>query len=388
VRAAVFIVPIFLGFGILEALLGRTGDSLTAESAVRRQMESSEEMLCFRNDYWIYKREAISQRSPRILAIGSSRIMQLRDISFPPIEHLFYNAGGILFGVDDLEALVSMMLDGSLPTPEVLIMTIDPWWIKTTQPSDIRVTERDAILSPARKLRAYRTLLESLLRSLLRGEFTLSSLAPLRSPFYNHLAIGSEAREIGHGFRRDGSLQYNPLTTVLDFVENPEYRDRDPSPIIERVISFTNPFTLPAEVDTARVDMLISALVSLEQTGVEVHVILPPFSTEVAQALTESEPLEGWWRFCNTELVGILEEAGIDVTLVLNPTSVGLSDLYMIDGLHSSEVLMAQIIAELLMGVPSSSLLSTVDVESLTARIRNAAIPLAFQLPDGRSSAR
>ena len=56
-------------------------------------------------------------------------MMQFRDIVFHPDGKDFYNAGGMVQSVSDLEAFATRLGKGEFPRLRLLIVGIDFWWL-------------------------------------------------------------------------------------------------------------------------------------------------------------------------------------------------------------------------------------------------------------------
>ncbi len=375
-RAALYLSPLVAAICGLEIMLWTTGDSWPARKVVARQFASASEIIYgrrnFANQLNVYKSEGIRQKRPAILITGSSRVMQIRDFMFHPVEELFYNAGGMLRDAYDVLALAEEISAGDLPPPAVLIIGIDPWWIKEQDNTGAWLQRPDEVFSVPAHVAA--------LRRLIGKNLFNTPLLSSTTPFYEREAIGSMAVQEGSGFRRDGSFQYSPRL-FEQFVKNPTYIDREEPPIIERVISMQDEFAAPAIVDTARVRMVIEGLVTLRMIGIEVYAFMPPFSLEVWQALEQSEPLDAWWRFYRFSFVELLEHFDIPVIPSAAPADFGLDETYMIDGCHPSEVFMGHVMRSIIQAAPAGSFLDYVDKERLLRRIMEAPLPLTFNLP-------
>jgi hypothetical protein len=329
----------------------------------------------FPHGFNVFKLAGIRHRQPGILVVGSSRVMQIRDRSFQPLESEFYNAGGLLQSVFDLNTLAGMLVDGEISQPEVMIVGIDPWWLKSIGWDASWLVDDDQGYGFAVHLGALRMVA----RKLALGDLFAAAVRT-DSPYFGYGAIGASARFEGSGFRKDGSHQ-RPPREVLEFIDTPVYVDRERPPVIERVRELKKNFAVPASVDRERVQLVIDSLSTMSDLGIEVHVFLPPFSSEVFQALDESEALKAWWDYYKVEFPALLEAEGFAVIPVAEPASLGLDDLYMCDGFHPSEVYMGHVVRNLVEAAPASSPLQRVDVSALSDWIDAAQTPLAFQAP-------
>jgi len=173
---------------------------------------------------------------------------------------------------------------------------------------------------------------------------------------------------------------------LLEYLKDPRYVDREDPPVIDRIHRLSRQFTIPVIVDNKRAQLILKSLQMMQDVGIEVYAFMPPLSSEVFKALNESVELSKWWQYYKNDFPNLLIKHGIKVITVAEPTHLGLSDLYMIDGFHSSEVYIAHVVRSIIENAPSSSYLKGVDVEKLSTRIKTASIPLAFEIPTKKNN--
>lgn len=379
-RTLTFLFPFLIISLILEFGLWKTGDLWSPQYALHQQQESPNESIYgprfFSDQFNIYKLSGIRYRHPSILVIGSSRVMQIRDIMLHPLESDFYNGGGLLRNAFDLETFAAMLVREELPLPKVLIVGIDPWWLRTNYGKTTWLHNSDERLSFAGHIEAFRQIVK-------KGAFQkiFAATSALKSPVFGHETIGTFARIDGTGFRKDGSSLYPPKV-FLEFMETPIYVDRESPSILERIQMARREFSLPAVIDQQRVNLMIKAMSLIQKKGVEVHAFMPPFSTEAFEALEKSPLLNQWWNYYKNQFPKLLEKHNILIAPVSHPVQFNLNDMYMFDGWHPSEVYMGNLVKRMIKQAPNSSYLKNVHTENLTALIENASIPLAFHLPN------
>ncbi|MDH5587778.1 MAG: hypothetical protein OEZ05_14245, partial [Nitrospirota bacterium] len=345
-KILIFLSP-FIVIGLaFEFALWKTGDLWTPQFALHHQQKSSKESIYgprfFSDQFNIYKLSGIRYRQPWILAIGSSRVMQIRDIMFSPMEAKFYNGGGILRNALDLETFAAMLVGEELPLPKVLIVGLDPWWLRTNYGSTTWLHDPDEHLSFAGHIEAFR---QTFKKGAFKKVITATSVS--ESPHFGYETIGTSARIEGAGFRKDGSSLYPP-NVFLEFLESPQYIDRESPAIIDRILTARREFALPAEIDEKRVKMIIDALALIQKKGVEIVAFMPPFSTEAFEAIENSQPLRQWWTYYKTEFPKLLKKHHILVVSVSHPGEFHLQDTSMFDGWHPSEVFIGHLMAQML----------------------------------------
>lgn len=386
-RAALFGAPLLLAALLFEIAMYRTGESWPITKVIAAQEKLNAESLLgranFSQQYNLSKSEMIRRRHPRILALGSSRVMEFRSFMFHPYEDAFYNAGGLIQNVNDLAAYARQVKDGTLPAPQVVIVGIDPWWVsEAADPLEKRSwldEEEDAVYSFASHVEAARSLLRTG-KSNFPWAVALGG-KPAVTPFYNYPAFGVTAVAAGLGERySDGSYLYT--AHLVDSIKHPGYRDRANVPIVDQVKRTFLLFKPSSKVESGRAALLIKSLASLKALGIEVYVFEPPFSTEVVKALDESQPLARFWLEYKNDLRDRIKEAGIECLPLSTAKSYGLDDSYLFDGIHPGEVFDSYIVEDLIRHAPSGSLLSSVDLHYLAELRANASsVPLSFYPP-------
>ena len=378
-RIFLFLSPFIIFVLALEFTLWKTGDLWPPQYALNQQHQSTTESIYgprfFSDQFNIYKLSGIRSRHPSILAIGSSRVMQIRDIMFHPKEIEFYNGGGLLRNAFDLKEFAIMLAREELPLPKVLIVGIDPWWIRTNYGKTTWLNDSDERLSFAGHIEAFR---QTLKKNALKKVIAATSSS--KSPHFGYDAIGTSARIEGTGFRKDGSSLYSPQI-FLEFVDKPVYVDRESPAIIERIQMGKREFAQPALIDTKRVNLIMDALTLIKKKGVEIIAFMPPFSTEAFVALESSQSLSPWWNYYKNDFLALLENQNIFVIRVSHPVQYNLDDTYMFDGWHPSEVYIAHLIRSMVEKAPNSSYLKNTNIANLATLISKASIPLAFTLP-------
>ena len=382
-RFILFASPLLLILAVFESAFWKTGEAWPIQRAVRYQQNAAAEVIYgrafFSQQFNVYKLAGIMHRRPEILAIGSSRVLQIRDFMLAPLDDKFYNAGGLIQNIYDIAAFAEMLQEGKVPGPRVLLVGIDPWWLKTSRGAGTWLAAGDNSLLFASHIEAMREVVDRKRYS----ELFKSFAGPDADLGHLPDTIGINARVNGSGFRKDGSRHYSPRI-LYDYLDNPRYVDRERPPVVKRVRKNKRQLSLPADINPDKLRLLLDSLASVKQLGIELYVIMPPFSSEVVEAIGRSEVQASWWNAYRDELPQELQRLGISVLEVESSVDSGLDDRYMIDGFHPGEVYMAHLVEKMLRKAASGSLLQQVDARKLRSRVLTAAIPLAFEIPPKR----
>lgn len=366
-RVALFLAPVGLAVAALEAALWRLGETVPISAIVveshRDEALFGRELLSQRFD--VLKWEAWSRRRPAVVALGSSRVMQIRGALF---EQPFLNAGGLIQDVADVQRVADALVAGELPIPRLLLLGVDPWWFSSgTTVRGWTGSRSDDAWSFAAHVSAWRALLGAL--PLPTGAFAESR------------AYGLRARRLGDGERlSDGSHQYASL--LADFARDPVYRDRESPPMIDRLRGGTHQFAA-GTLDAARVDRFRAALTALAGLpDCSVALLHPPVSSDVGESLRTQPAVGPWWTAAIRAVDGVAASLDVPVSGPHVPGDLGFDDRAMFDGVHAGEPLAAAQVLRVARVLDRPDVASPTRIE---ARIASAASPLSFDpLPDPR----
>ncbi|HEY5865614.1 MAG TPA: hypothetical protein VI542_08705 [Candidatus Tectomicrobia bacterium] len=383
-RTVVFFAPLLGLCALFEFVMWRTGETWPVSRVIDTQLRlgttrSLYSRMLFSQRINGYKYAMLKRLRPMIVIQGTSRVMQIRDVMFHPLEKEFYNAGGMIQSPYDVATYTERIRSGDLPKPAVLIFGIDPWWVKEGDTHhgwlDSQSLQDDVWLFAAHIKVARQLVLH---RPAFPWQAVLTGV-PSPSPGYHYQAIGAAALLHGAGFRIDGSLQLEPAM-VLDSLQDPRYNDR--LQILQMVTEHRGFYTLPVRVDPMRVTILLTALTALQQLGIEVYVFLPPFASAVQTVFETSPTWQSFWRWYRLDLPVRLRAAGLPCLPLSAPQQDGFDDSYMYDGHHHTEIYAAALVQQILQHASSHGLLRTVDRVPLDRLLaRTSPTPLSFEPP-------
>ena len=371
-RCAFFVLPLLAWSIPLEVVLWKSGDAWPIDVVAARQTPGSNILFgraFMSQQYNVYKTEMTRRRKPALLVVGSSRVMQFRKEMFAPVGDRFYNAGGLLQSLADVEQLAAQWRTGKMHRPRAAILGVDPWWLSRGRPNEDSWLRVERMKDATLRLSGHFHAVARMTRRLVDGGRLIPDPNAQR---FGYEPIGAQA--VGaDGFRPDGSRLYG--THLIDAQAHPGYRDRESPPIIERVRRGLRRFEPSDGLDPARVERLSAALAKMREVGVELSVVVIPVSTEVGEALRTSEQLQRWWREYLQVVPPIVEGVGGTVVVAPTPSRYGLTDEAMFDGNHPGELLVSHLAEELVAEAPVDWLLAGIDVDRIRA-IRNARHPL------------
>ena len=207
-----FLLPVLLVIGIPELLLWKSGETMTIKGVIR-YMEKDSRPVLFRRAFigdntQLLKFEMIKRNQPRIVALGSSRVMQFRGEMFDQPGEGFYNAGGLVGSLSDLEEFTEVATPEILP--QILILGVDFWWLIDDVP-DNNALERFIDQEDAQGWGAHRLAMLSLIPHLKDNPHVTWELLGARGASQPISHIGFAAITKNSGFRKDGSFYAGQL---------------------------------------------------------------------------------------------------------------------------------------------------------------------------------
>ncbi len=371
------LLPILLVIAAMEFAMYRIGENWSWDRIVRAHATHANLVFSrtfFAQQFEHLKPALIRHQRPSIIVVGSSRASKFRDIAFHPFEADFYCASNLAYELNDLIAFISQMREGRLPRPQVLAIVPDPWMFRATSrdyESPLAASSRDALRDPIAHLAAYQSFLWYARHGYYRPTSLLTG-SPGVGTIAGEAVVGVMAWAENSGFRRDGT-RISPQET-RDHVQ-------DPNAIHERKLAELLPVgrgghaTGLFAIDAEMTDALIAETQALSEMGVEVCVVLPPFSNMLHDTLV-ARGLPPWWDQYFTGLASRFRQAGYATVAVPTPADYGLSEDYMLDTVHPSDVFVSLLVRDLIEQTDAGSLLRRVDV-SYCDSLRN----LPWSLP-------
>jgi hypothetical protein len=211
-----------------------------------------------------YKYAAYRAAAPRIVAIGTSRAMQIRQHDFLVP---FYNLGGLTQGPEQANVLADRLLLRGDP-PGMVIFALDFWTFcqPPRQAGGRRPAEatsvHDGMGEPQRQFLAYRLLLDGRFSP---GDYERLMFSSAGADAAGRIGLG--ARLGGSGFAADGSIYAAPPEAVLD---------RRWHGTFQRIAAGTDQFVKDCEVSEPALDALALFVRRIEAVGGDVLLILAP----------------------------------------------------------------------------------------------------------------
>lgn len=271
----------FLPAGLANYLFLRNAGELEPieRVAANQQREPGLYGTALYENSYPYKLALLAARQPDVVALGSSRVLQLRQDHFAA---RFLNLGRTVNYPREAEKLVADML--AITRPRVAIFALDFWWAAEASRHAFNFnahTERGADLRPDAVIAPARWLSEGKIPAALYIEI-LSTPPPYRT---DGIALyGVQSITVGNGFGPDGSYYYGATVFGRAPAADPRFSDT-----LRRIASNSAQFVRNTRFVPERVDSLKRAISTLETAGVTVITYLPPLAPPVRAAMAVQE---------------------------------------------------------------------------------------------------
>jgi hypothetical protein len=204
VRLLILFLPFVALFAFPFIVLFASGELLPVTWVVYLQSNQKITLfgLAYSNPVSYYKLKSVLERKPKIMSLGTSRVMQFRDYMFRSSQS-FYNAGGAVSRMDEFPVFLD-----HLPIrqqPELILIGLDQYFFNNNWIVNQDGRYQQKLASDGRD--ALGLILNNWRRvysDYFDGRFKLLSL--LRA--FGRLEFGLNAIMKGRGFRVDGSYSY------------------------------------------------------------------------------------------------------------------------------------------------------------------------------------
>jgi hypothetical protein len=362
VRLVVFSLPIAVMFGLAIAVLFSCGEleSIDLPAVVADQTRAGTDVLfgpgysdCTPN----YKLRMTQAVRPRVLAMGTSRVMEVRQQFF---SQPFYNSGGGVFRAADLRPFLARIPEAE--QPQTIILSLDQFMLS----AEVERAETNVIEERLTKCMTPTELVSSSWTSIYRDIASRKvPVAAISSPPFPN-AIGVAARFNGRGFRRDGSNRpgsngFTPFAEVLDRMAKGNYR-----------------FQYCDDVAPALSQEVLSFVAEAHRRGIHVAAFLPPYAPQIYDRMREMGRY-GYVAKILPALEPRFHELGATLFDFSDVRALGLNDANFIDGFHGSERVYAAMVAE--MGRRDPALQGVVDVAAIEQLLGASQDPM-FVVPE------
>jgi hypothetical protein len=304
-----------------QLLLAKVGE-LDLDSVIDRQRAAPPGSVLFSSavnqQAFAYKTKLYDRVVPDVVAVGSSRAMQVRSQFF---KGRFVNVGGASNNVAELEKVADHIAAGH--HPGLVVLFVDQWWLNRRDPEASAPAQ-----TPSFPRIVSADLLSQAAHALLRGNWIAQSF---RSP-----NLGIYALLTDEGFSSDGSFYYLGTTTGVHAFHDVRF-----SATLSRIAEDRSRLQKASEPDPALVGRMCRVVGVFKRSAGHVVLVMPPFAGAVWDQMEK-----GGYEYME-KAAAALRRCSPDTPLFdfTNPQTIdGASDCEFVNGFHGGDVVYARML--------------------------------------------
>jgi hypothetical protein len=327
VLAGMFILTIPIMF------LYRVGEYMPLEDVVHKQLQSDGKpvygtALFKRSSY--YKKYLLEASSPRIVALGSSRVLQLRQHMF---SEKFVNLGRTMNSIDQGLSFLPYIINSK---PEVVLLGIDIWWFNGRYVrSAIRkgaYIKPHLLPGPGHSIKV--------IKWLLAGKVSLDEIAKSIISDVEDIGLAGQYKD---GFGPDGSYYETRMITGKKNNNDAQFLNT-----ISRIKQDRSRFEYEKNVDDERFKKFIKLVRALQNEKIKVITFFLPFADSVNQ---EMNVLRNKYLYID-DIKRRFNELKLFYLDYQDVTGIGSSNCEFLDGFHGGEVTNMRILIDIAKQLP------------------------------------
>ena len=212
-----------------------------------------------------------NKNKPKVVAIGSSRVLQFREEMF---KEPFYNYGYTTTSNGTILPSLNLITENS--PPKYLILGLDQWnfnkkWDKREYPSYVSRNTNIKNISF--------TSIPAFLKEVLESKNVLSIPEGM---------VGLNAVNYNNGFRRDGSRDYGNRIEKLE-LNDTTLEDYQFKNTLSRIQNGNNRFDYGENIDLSDLKYIIDIIEHCKNKNINLFIYMPPFAPSVWAAMERSE---------------------------------------------------------------------------------------------------
>lgn len=260
---------------------------------------------------------------PEVLALGSSRIMQVKRSIVSP-DYSFYNAGGAIQNARELPLFISKLHD----SPKLILVNIDQWWfnrdyIAEDQPFSPSVYDDE----PEWDMSKLGRFICDFYTDLVKGKINLIKVFSS-----NHIGLNAICNE--NGFAADGSRYQGDMIIAPEIQEDYNFKN-----VLGRIRDGNQRFQYGDQADSAMVSVVDDFLNQCVARKIKVVAFLPPFAPYVYQRMQETGKF-GYMSKLYDMLRPLFDRhEGCSLYDFTDVTDTGAHNYDFDDGFHGSEII-------------------------------------------------
>lgn len=356
-KLGLFFLPFAAVFSVPVAVLVLSDEILSGDEIAKKHFEGSHDAVygaAYTNPDARYKLVGLALRQPEVMALGSSRALEIQGNFFIGNNDVFYNAGLLVERLYEFRRALAHLPKEA--TTKKLILVLDQSSFNPNWPNAVDNPQFEAEVGTGRS--DVLNLIQHGFRSwrdIVGDRLDLLTLATA------HPHIGVNGRMRGNGFAWDGSRVYADILRDPEGASDFQFKDS-----LERIAQGSKHFEFGAEVDQPAVAEIQQLLAECQRRGFSVTAYLAPFAPTVDRAMRASTK-HAYVSKIAPALAPIFAAAGVTLFDFTSCEAHGCRDEEFFDGFHAGPKADARLIAVVADNVPWLD--AMIDQDDLRARV-------------------
>ena len=267
---------------------------------------------------------------PQVLALGSSRIMQVKRSVVSP-DYTFYNAGGAIQSVRELSLFMSKLHD----SPKLILVNLDQWWFNRAYIDEDQPFSPSVYDEPSFEFSKLGQFVCDFYTDLVKGKINLK-----KAFSSDHIGLNAICNE--NGFAADGSRYQGDMIVAPELQEDYNFKD-----VLSRINDGDQRFQYGDHADSTQIAVVDDFLSQCVARKIKVVAFLPPFAPFVYKRMQETGKY-GYMSKLYDMLLPVFEKyEGCSLYDFTDVTDMGVHNYDFDDGFHGSEIIYNGIIRQM-----------------------------------------
>jgi hypothetical protein len=310
--------------------LYQSGEYVNLNTVVEKQINQSGKTIygssLHSSNVPLYKINLMNATHPKVIALGSSRVLQFRQHMFLDS---FVNLGRVMNSINEG---VYFAKDIAAEKTKIILLGADFWWFNENSQSSSKKYISNVNQSYHPKLSD----VVNVLQWLFNGKISVPEMLKItKSDLHNSIGLRGAYKD---GFGPDGSYYYTRIITGQIFNSDQRFKDT-----FERIKEGNRRLEYSKEASKQHIENFVNLVENLKGSGSHVIIFFPPFAPTVNNRLHQMGEKYAYFNDLKTKLAEN-KIRYFDYTDVL---PIGSSDCEFIDGFHGGEVTYARILLDI-----------------------------------------
>ena len=267
---------------------------------------------------------------PQVLALGSSRIMQVKRSVVNP-DYSFYNAGGAIQNARELSLFMSKLHD----SPKLILVNLDQWWFNRAYINEQQPFSPLVYDEPSFEFSKLGQFVCDFYTDFAKGKINL-----MKAFSSDHIGLNAICHE--NGFAADGSRYQGDMIVSPELQEDYNFKD-----VLSRINDGDQRFQYGDNVDSTQIAVIDDFLTQCVARKIKVVAFLPPFAPFVYKRMQETGKY-GYMSKLYAMLLPVFEkQEGCSLYDFTDVTDMGAHNYDFDDGFHGSEIIYNGIIRQI-----------------------------------------